>query len=64
MLMYKEDLDINHEIPFGPKPSIVFSSPFFQKRFAILKKDLTKIILYNSSTYHLFFDIEYNGSKL
>ena len=51
-------------MPFGPRPSIVFSSPLFHKKFANLKKVKTNILWYSSSTYHLFLDREYNGSKL
>ena len=40
--------------PFGPKRSIVPSSPFFQKMRPNQKAGFTNSTLYSSSKYHLF----------
>ena len=45
---------IKLEIPSGPNLSIVSTSHFFHKKVPIFLKDLTKIISYSSSKYHLF----------
>ena len=51
----------NEETPSGPNLSIILMSTTFQKKSPIFFEGCIKIILYNSSKYHLLTKKLYKG---